>query len=70
MAFTNAIALSPKTDTMPMAGWAKLMMATQSLVAITTIALVFTRAVSVLNGPSTTQAAGPQQRLEVAHQRR
>lgn len=48
VAFTNAVAFSP-TDTMPMARWAKLMMAAQSLVALTTIALVFTRAVSLLN---------------------
>lgn len=48
VAFTNAVAFSP-TDTMPMARWAKLMMAVQSLVALTTIALVFTRAVSLLN---------------------
>lgn len=48
VAFTNAVAFSP-TDTMPMARWAKLMMAVQSLVALTTIALVFTRAVSLLH---------------------
>lgn len=48
VAFTNAVAFSP-TDTMPLARWAKLMMVVQSLVATTTIALVFTRAVSLLN---------------------
>lgn len=48
VAFTNSVAFSP-TDTMPLARWAKLMMAVQSLVAVTTIALVFTRAVSLLN---------------------
>lgn len=45
--FTNSIAFSP-TDTMPLARWAKAMMIVQSLVATTTIALVFARAVSVL----------------------
>ncbi|MGU3499128.1 hypothetical protein [Mycobacterium sp. C31M] len=48
VAFTNSVAFSP-TDTMPLARWAKLMMAVQSLVAVTTIALVFTRAVSLLH---------------------
>ena len=48
VAFTNSVAFSP-TDTMPLARWAKLLMTVQSLVAITTIALVFTRAVSLLN---------------------
>jgi len=48
VAFTNAVAFSP-TDTMPLARWAKLLMTVQSLVATTTIALVFARAVSLLN---------------------
>ncbi len=48
VAFTNAVAFSP-TDTMPLARWAKLMMTVQSLVATSTIALVFARAVSLLN---------------------
>jgi len=48
VAFTNAVAFSP-TDTMPLARWAKLMMTVQSLVATTTIALVFARAVSLLH---------------------
>lgn len=46
--FTNAIAFSP-TDTMPLTRWAKALMMVQSLVATTTIALVFARAVSVLH---------------------
>jgi hypothetical protein len=41
------MAFSP-TDTMPLARWAKAMMAVQSLVAVTTIALVIARAVNVL----------------------
>ncbi len=48
VSFTNAVAFSP-TDTMPMARWAKLMMTVQAIVATTTIALVFARAVSLLN---------------------
>ena len=37
------------TDTMPLARWAKGMMAVQSLVAVTTVALVIARAVNVLS---------------------
>lgn len=48
VSFTNSVAFSP-TDTMPLARWAKAMMAVQALVATTTVALVFTRAVSLLN---------------------
>lgn len=48
VSFTNVVAFSP-TDTMPLARWAKMMMTVQALVATTTIALVFTRAVSLLN---------------------
>ncbi len=48
VSFTNSVAFSP-TDTMPLARWAKAMMTVQSLVATTTIALVFARAVSLLN---------------------
>lgn len=48
VSFTNSVAFSP-TDTMPLARWAKLMMTVQALVATTTVALVFTRAVSLLN---------------------
>jgi hypothetical protein len=47
VSLTNAMAFSP-TDTMPLARWAKGMMAVQSLVAVTTIALVIARAVNVL----------------------
>lgn len=45
---TNVMAFSP-TDTMPMARWAKLMMALQAMVAVSMLALVFARAVNVLN---------------------
>ncbi len=48
VSFTNSVAFSP-TDTMPLARWAKAMMAVQATVATTTVALVFTRAVSLLN---------------------
>ncbi len=44
---TNVMAFSP-TDTMPLARWAKMMMAVQAIVAVSTIALVFARAVNVL----------------------
>jgi uncharacterized membrane protein len=47
VSLTNAMAFSP-TDTMPLARWAKGMMAVQSLVSVTTIALVIARAVNVL----------------------
>ena len=47
VSLTNAMAFSP-TDTMPLARWAKGMMAVQSLVAVTTIARVIARAVNVL----------------------
>lgn len=47
VSLTNAMAFSP-TDTMPLARWAKGMMAVQSLVAVTTVALVIARAVNVL----------------------
>lgn len=45
--FTNATAFSP-TDTMPLTPMAKALMAAQSLVALTTIGLVFARAVNIL----------------------
>ena len=45
--FTNATAFSP-TDTMPLTVMAKALMAGQSLVALTTIGLVFARAVNIL----------------------
>ncbi|BDX32542.1 hypothetical protein TUM20985_30890 [Mycobacterium antarcticum] len=47
VSFTNVVAFSP-TDTMPLARWAKAMMTVQSLVSMTTIALVIARAVNVL----------------------
>ncbi len=48
VSFTNVVAFSP-TDTMPMSRWAKAMMAAQSIVAFSTVALVIARAVNVLN---------------------
>ncbi|WP_238391575.1 MULTISPECIES: hypothetical protein [unclassified Mycolicibacterium] len=45
--YTNVVAFSP-TDTMPLSRWAKSMMTLQSLVALSTIALVIARAVNVL----------------------
>ncbi len=45
--YTNATAFSP-TDTMPLAHWAKVLMAAQSAVAVVTVALVIARAVNVL----------------------
>jgi hypothetical protein len=47
VSLTNVMAFSP-TDTMPLARWAKMMMAVQAIVAVSTIALVFARAVNVL----------------------
>jgi hypothetical protein len=47
VSITNVMAFSP-TDTMPLARWAKMMMAVQAIVAVSTIALVFARAVNVL----------------------
>lgn len=48
VAFTNVLAFSP-TDTMPMARWAKVMMALQSMVGLSTLVLVVSRAVGVLS---------------------
>ena len=45
--YTNATAFSP-TDTMPLTAMAKLLMATQSLIALITILLVVARAVNAL----------------------
>jgi hypothetical protein len=45
--YTNATAFSP-TDTLPLTSTAKLLMAVQSLIALTTILLVVARAVNVL----------------------
>jgi len=47
VSFTNAMAFSP-TDVMPMTRWAKLTMLAQSLISVTTLALVIARAVNVL----------------------
>src|SRR6476619_3964444 len=44
---TNVMAFSP-TDTMPLARWAKAMMTVQALVALSTAALVISRAVNIL----------------------
>jgi len=45
VAFTTANAFSP-TDTMPMAHWAKVAMASQALISFTTVGLVIARAVN------------------------
>jgi uncharacterized membrane protein len=45
--FTNATAFSP-TDTMPLTGWAKLLMALQSMASLVTVAVVISRAVNIL----------------------
>ncbi|MDP9116738.1 MAG: hypothetical protein M3O28_05670 [Actinomycetota bacterium] len=47
VSFTNVMAFSP-TDTMPLSRWAKTLMAVQSMIALSTIALVIARAVNVL----------------------
>jgi len=47
VSFTNAVAFSP-TDTMPLSRWAKTLMALQSDVAVSTIALALARAVNIL----------------------
>jgi uncharacterized membrane protein len=49
VSFTNATAFSP-TDTMPLTGRAKWLMAAQSLTALVTVGLVVARAVNILNG--------------------
>jgi len=48
VSLTNVMAFSP-TDTMPLARWAKGMMAVQALVALSTAALVIARAIGALN---------------------
>ena len=45
--FTNATAFSP-TDTMPLTGWAKMLMMVQSMASLLTVALVISRAVNIL----------------------
>ncbi len=47
VSYTNVVAFSP-TDTMPLTRWAKGMMTLQSMVSISTTALVIARAVNVL----------------------
>ncbi|WP_319444927.1 MULTISPECIES: hypothetical protein [unclassified Mycobacterium] len=47
VSFTNVVAFSP-TDTMPLSRWAKAMMTVQSMVSMSTLALVIARAVNVL----------------------
>ena len=47
VSLTNVVAFSP-TDTMPLTRRAKAMMAVQSLVAVSTLALVVARAINVL----------------------
>jgi hypothetical protein len=47
VSLTNVMAFSP-TDTMPLARWAKVMMAVQAMVALSTAGLVIARAVNVL----------------------
>jgi hypothetical protein len=48
LGFTNATALSP-TDVMPLAAWAKITMAIQSVVSIAILGLVIARAVNVFS---------------------
>jgi hypothetical protein len=48
VSITNVMAFSP-TDTMPLARWAKMMMAVQAMVALSTAGLVIARAVNVLS---------------------
>ncbi|AEA22338.1 hypothetical protein Psed_0058 [Pseudonocardia dioxanivorans CB1190] len=48
LSFTNATAFSP-TDVMPLTRWAKMLMLLQSLVSLTTVALVIARAVNILH---------------------
>lgn len=47
VSLTNVFAFSP-TDTMPLSRWAKALMASQSVVALSTTALVIARAVNIL----------------------
>jgi hypothetical protein len=47
LAFTNATAFSP-TDTLPMSRWAKLGMAIEAAIALTTAALVIAKAINTL----------------------
>jgi hypothetical protein len=47
VAYTNATAFSP-TDSLPLTGWAKLLMAAQALISLITAVLVLSRAVNIL----------------------
>ena len=49
VSFTNAVAFSP-TDTMPLSRWAKMLMAAQSVIAVSALVLVVARAVNILRG--------------------
>jgi uncharacterized membrane protein len=48
LGFTTSTAFSP-TDVLPLAGWAKLTMALQSLISLTVVGLVIARAVNVFS---------------------
>jgi uncharacterized membrane protein len=48
LAFTDATAFSP-ADVMPLSGWAKMMMLAESLVSLTTITIVASRAVGIIS---------------------
>lgn len=47
LAFTNSTAFSP-TDVMPLSRWAKLLMATEALISLITVAIVISRAINIL----------------------
>ena len=47
VSFTTATAFSP-TDTMPLSGWAKVLMMIESLTSLTTIGLLAARAVNLI----------------------
>jgi uncharacterized membrane protein len=47
LSFTNATAFSP-TDVMPLSRWTKMIMLTQAMVSLITVALVIARAVNIL----------------------
>lgn len=47
VSFTNVMAFSP-TDTLPLSRWAKTLMAIQSMIALSTTALVIARAINIL----------------------
>ena len=47
LSFTNAAAFSP-TDVLPLARWAKLLMMMQSIISLSTLAMVIARAINTL----------------------